>query len=213
MREFDAPLLSDFWTNNCVAVAWNAMTPMCQLLYCDPTVWKCLLKINGPYILTTMNYPANIVRNIYVIITSKWRFDVIITYLLRSLYLSGIHLRSSFPPRSFPFPSGRYTRLRMRHLWRHNQIHCCNGMDMCGPLQTASLLLQRYSNRKIYDVVKSEIPTCWQWNSGKKFCYHSPLYKGCRHSATHFTNLTWRGVTEAPFVNFFVTGDFDLTKV
>ena len=41
--------------------------------------------------------PANIVRNNYVIITSKWRFDVIVTYLLRSLFAGtvpvDVHLR------------------------------------------------------------------------------------------------------------------------
>ena len=32
------------------------------------------------------SYPANIVRDEYVIITSKRRLDVIITYLLRTLF-------------------------------------------------------------------------------------------------------------------------------
>ena len=32
------------------------------------------------------SFPTNMVRNKYVIIMSKWRFDVMITYLLRSLF-------------------------------------------------------------------------------------------------------------------------------
>ena len=43
--------------------------------------WTCKLRYSA-----AMIYPANKLRNKYVIITSKRRFDVIITYLLRSMF-------------------------------------------------------------------------------------------------------------------------------
>ena len=56
----------------CVDKRTMALMSMCYLLWCPVQLFR-------PRV-----YPANIIRNKYVIITSKRCFDVIITYLLRS---------------------------------------------------------------------------------------------------------------------------------